>query len=261
MYAKTFKWMMALFVIIELASIMPVKAETIIYGNLYHNGHLGTTIAGGGDPSNGFPDFLDGTATNALTTKAWHFGLATNTALNGIAVKGVMGNLAGEITFTGSPSFFNAGAAPNWIGDPQQTAKNYISQPGAFKTDDFHMLVSVVPNQTYSIEILATQPFAPGGPPRNFSVLVGGVTYASEIEVPASLSYSAVYRFEASSATSILDITFAKGTLGGVFDPYPYINALAITPVPEPSAGVMLLGVILGFVAPVIRRRRTLAVR
>lgn len=65
-----------------------------------------------------------------------------------------------------------------------------------------------------------------------------------------------VYRFEVTAPVSnVISISFGAGPSGSGIDPTPYVNAMTVTQVPEPSA-LSLLAVGLGGVMALRRVRR-----
>ncbi len=117
--------------------------------------------------------------------------------------------------------------------------------------------MTVTPNQLYQVEVLSN----PIGYTNNRSlgVNVNGVSYATDIQVPAGPTStggnanSMVYEFTASSTTSTLDLSFIPGATN---DNNPFVTAIALTAVPEPSSLILCgLGAV-GLLVAARRRRK-----
>ena len=77
----------------------------------------------------------------------------------------------------------------------------------------------------------------------------------SEMCIRDSTRRPLVYRFEVIPSSGSINITFAGGAAisGANTDPTPYVNAVMVTQVPEPSSGALLVA---GLAALAVMRRR-----
>lgn len=126
--------------------------------------------------------------------------------------------------------------------------------------------ISATAGATYLVDLLFANQFSgstAGGnyyPYRTMDVEVGGLLYVDDLTLHGTESPDRrplVYRFEVTPSSTSIGITFKNG--GNVTDfatdPTPYVNAVMVTQVPEPSSGAMVL---LGMAAwAATRRRRT----
>lgn len=220
-----------------------LAAEVLSVGTATRNGSI----------TDGFPEFLKVGNTNA-TTRAWNLGgdpTATDVTLNGISLDGPDGGgydngltVSGGVTFSESTFVF--------VGDPQQTAKDNISNTGEFDETLWSVDITATPGATYTVELLSVAATAVAT--RTLDVTVDGVLFADNLFVPltaASAFYTVVYRFDVVADADGIDIAFSTGADEAK---EPYVNALAVTQqVPAPAAlpaGLALLGL------AAMRRRR-----
>jgi hypothetical protein len=91
-------------------------------------------------------------------------------------------------------------------------------------------------------------------------VKVGGLLYADDLTLYGTLTPDRrplVYRFEVTPSSNSIQITFASGAVvsGSPTDQTPYVNAMMVTQVPEPSALSLLATGLSGLA--MLRRRRS----
>ena len=122
--------------------------------------------------------------------------------------------------------------------------------------------ISATAGQKYLIDLLFANQFSGTGagyiPYRTMDVSVGGLLYADDLTLNGTQSPDRrplVYRFEVTPSSNSIQITFASGAVvsGSPTDQTPYVNAMTVTQVPEPSA-LSLLAVGIGGLALVRRR-------
>jgi hypothetical protein len=110
--------------------------------------------------------------------------------------------------------------------------------------------ISATAGATYLIDLLFANQFSGSGsgyvPYRIFDVSVGGLLYADDLTLYGTNEPTRrplVYRFEVTPSSGSIDITFASGALvaGVNTDTNPYVNAVMVTQVPEPSSGTLLV--------------------
>ena len=124
--------------------------------------------------------------------------------------------------------------------------------------------ISAISGQKYIVDLLFANQFSGSGsgyiPYRTMDVTVGSLLYADDLTLNGTQSPDRrplVYRFEVTPSSTSINIVLTNGALvtGSATDTNPYVNAVMVTQVPEPSA-LSLLAVGLGGLA-VMRRRRS----
>lgn len=122
--------------------------------------------------------------------------------------------------------------------------------------------ISAASGATYVVDLLFANQFSGSGasyhPYRVFDVSVGGLLYADDLTLYGTNEPTRrplVYRFEVTPSSGSINITFAGGAAisGANTDPTPYVNAIMVTQVPEPSSGALLVA---GLAALGLMRRR-----
>jgi len=110
--------------------------------------------------------------------------------------------------------------------------------------------ISATAGATYVVDLLFANQFSGSGagyyPYRVFDVSVGGLLYVDDLTLYGTQEPTRrplVYRFEVTPSSGSINITFAGGALisGANTDPTPYVNAIMVTQVPEPSTGALLV--------------------
>lgn len=235
--------------------------------------HIGTAIrqteTADGITYIGFPDFL--TTANG-TTRAWNFGgaAATDQTILGVAFDGPAGGYD-DLTVTGATA--TGKDILDWAGDPQRLAKNNIANTALQVTGaatSWSVKISATPGATYNVEVLSNM--ESGGVWRNFDIDVDGVKYADNFFVPAGVtsgggppdSYSAIYRFPVTADADGIDIVFSRGETASIagsggsveLQTRPYVTAMAVSAVPEPSAFALVAFVMLAAGALLCATRR-----
>jgi len=125
--------------------------------------------------------------------------------------------------------------------------------------------ISATAGQKYVVDLLFANQFSgttAGGnyyPYRTMDIEVGGLLYADDLTLYGTESPDRrplVYRFEVTPSSTSIGITLKNGAIvtGFTTDTNPYVNAVMVTQVPEPSA-LSLLAVGLGVLFR--RNRRT----
>jgi len=236
------------FAVLIAAAGTAIAVETI---------HVGEAIRTGGSQGGGvyigFPDFLKVEDTNA-TTRAWNLNGSDQT-LNSVSVIGTgsTNSGAGGLTIFNNPNSYASGFL-NWSGDPQQAAKNDISQRGRWTgaPSSWAVDITATPGQLYELQLLSNP--VGGGNNRSLDVLVDGVLFADDLWVPGDDPFSVVYKFPVTADADGIDITFAPGA---DYDANPWITAIGVTEataiVPEPSTLALAT---LGALALALTRRR-----
>ena len=124
--------------------------------------------------------------------------------------------------------------------------------------------ISATAGQKYLIDLLFANQFSETGagyiPYRTMDVSVGGLLYADDLTLNGTQSPDRrplVYRFEVTPSSNSIQITFASGAVvsGSPTDQTPYVNAMTVTQVPEPSALSLLATGLSGLA--MLRRRRS----
>jgi hypothetical protein len=122
--------------------------------------------------------------------------------------------------------------------------------------------ISAASGATYVVDLLFANQFSGSGasyhPYRVFDVSVGGLLYADDLTLYGTNEPTRrplIYRFEVIPSSGSINITFAGGAAisGANTDPTPYVNAIMVTQVPEPSSGALLVA---GLAALGLMRRR-----
>ena len=137
------------------------------------------------------------------------------------------------------------GGTLNWGGDPQVAAKNAISDSGIVGTS-WSMNIAATSGKTYQCELLSCWTGDNGLQSsyynRYFNIAVNGVSYVTDLSVSFEPDYATVYKFNATAGTNGITLAFTPGSNGasGVWgnppNYSPWVNAVAMTPTPEPSA-------------------------
>ena len=112
--------------------------------------------------------------------------------------------------------------------------------------------ISATAGVTYLVDLLFANQFSgstAGGnyyPYRTMDVEVGGLLYVDDLTLHGTESPDRrplVYRFEVTPSSTSIGITLKNGgnVPGFTTDPTPYVNAVMVTQVPEPSSGTLLV--------------------
>ena len=240
------RFMKKIFALLVLAGSL-ARAENVVVGQLIDD-----------------PDFLFssfGDQYTRGTTRGANFG-GSDVTWYGVAMSSTSG--ANGISWAGlvatgsqySYSSIYSGTSPG----TGATADN-LTNTGIYGGST-SIQISATAGATYLVDLLFANQFSGSGsgyvPYRIFDVRVGGLLYADELMLPGTNDPSRrplVYRFEVTPSSGSIDITFAGGVaIPGVnTDTTPYVNAVMVTQVPEPSSGVLLL---VGMAALLRRRNR-----
>lgn len=223
------------------------RAETVVVGELID------------DPGFLFSSFGDQYTRG--TTRGANFG-GSNVTWYGVAMSSTSG--ANGISWAGSVatgalygySSIYTGSSPGTAA----TADN-LTNTGIYGGST-SIEISATAGATYVVDLLFANQFSGSGagyhPYRVFDVSVGGLLYADDLTLYGTNEPTRrplVYRFEVTPASGSIDITFAGGAAisGANTDPTPYVNAVMVTQVPEPSSGALLVA---GLAALAVMRRR-----
>ena len=195
------------------------------------------------------------------TTRGANFGGST-VSWYGVSMSSTSG--ANGISWTGSVA---TGAQYGYSGiynsgSPGTAAEaNSLTNTGIYGGST-SISISAIAGQKYLIDLLFANQFSGDGagyiPYRTMDVKVGGLLYADDLTLYGTQSPDRrplVYRFEVTPSSNSIQITFASGAVvsGSPTDQTPYVNAMMVTQVPEPSV-LSLIAVGLGGL--VLRRRR-----
>ena len=198
------------------------------------------------------------------TTRGANFGGTGSVAWYGVNMSNVSGQ--NGITWSGvAVSHTNYNYSSFYSGSPGTVAAaNDLTNSGIHGNNT---TISIVANagQRYVVDLLFANHFSGEGatyyPYRTLDVSVGGLfLYADDLTLNGTQSDQRrplVYRFEVTPSRSSIDIVLTNGgnVPGSRTDTNPYVNAMTVTQVPEPSA-LSLLAIGLGGLA-MLRRRRS----
>jgi len=225
-----------------------IRAENIVVGTLIDDsGYL-------------FSSF--GNQYTLGTTRGANFGGST-VSWYGVNMSSTSG--ANGISWTGSVAtgaVYGFSGIYNSSSPGTAAAADSLTNTGIFGGST-SISISANAGQKYLIDLLFANQFSGTGadyiPYRTMDVSVGGLLYANDLTLNGTLSPDRrplVYRFEVTPSSNSIQITFAGGAVvsGSPTDQTPYVNAMMVTQVPEPSA-LSLLTVGLGGWAMMRRRR------
>jgi len=226
-----------------------IRAENIVVGTLIDDsGYL-------------FSSF--GNQYTLGTTRGANFGGST------VSWYGVnMSNVSGQngITWSGvAVSHTNYNYNSIYSGNPGTgAAANDLTNSG-IHGDNTTISITANAGQRYVVDLLFANHFSGEGatyfPYRTLDVSVGGLLYADDLTLNGTQSDQRrplLYRFEVTPSSSSINIVLTNGgnVSGSRTDTNPYVNAMTVTQVPEPSA-LSLFAVGLGGWAILRRRRRS----
>ena len=231
-----------------------VRAENIAVGTLID------------DPGFTFDSF--GNQRTLGTSRGANFGgtdvswngvnLSSTSGANGISWVAASGTVTNANLYSYGPNLANGtpGIYPA-TGLTTYTAADQLTNTGIYGAGT-SISISATSGQKYLIDLLFANALS-GTADRIFDVSVGGSLYADDLLLRPQSSGDRrplVYRFEVTAPVSnVINISFGAGPSGSGIDPTPYVNAMTVTQVPEPSA-LSLLAVGLGGVAALRRLRR-----
>ena len=197
------------------------------------------------------------------TTRGANFGGAGSVAWYGVNMSNVSGQ--NGITWSGVvASHTNYNYSSFYSGSPgTAAAANDLTNSGISGNNT---TISIIANagQRYVVDLLFANHFSGEGasyfPYRTLDVSVGGLLYVDDLTLNGTQSDQRrplVYRFEVTPSSSSINIVLTNGgnVPGSRTDTNPYVNAMTVTQVPEPSA-FSLLAIGLGGLT-VMRRRRS----
>ena len=213
-----------------------------------------------------YQGFVDNTTAE---TRAWSFfstrdhTFNTNGGASTITVEALTNTGAPDLTITNSEN----GGVPrtavlsgyDWsygYGGSDLGERNHLANDSGIWSQGGTLTINVpaavaTPGELHHVELLAVAGFTPV---RVFSVSANGTPFVTEWNVRegAADHWTALLEFDVAAGAEGISIAVSPGTEPGV-DINPFIHALSVTPVPEPSAA--LLGG-LGLLALAVRRRR-----
>lgn len=221
------------------------RAETVVVGQLID------------DPGFDFNSF--GNQYNAYVggvTRGANFFGTSSVTWNTIVMSNVNG--ANGISWTGSNTTTLNASSGNAPGTYNYTGYAGLAGTSAAADDLTNtglsgaptITISSVAGSRYVIDLL----FANAWNTRTLDVNVGGLLYLDDLVLDVSANRRPlVYRFEYVATGSTIPISLTGGAASGVSDTNPYVNAVTVTQVPEPSAGALLMA---GIAVLVVMRRR-----
>jgi hypothetical protein len=226
-----------------------IRAENIVIGTLIDDsGYLFSSFGN---------QYTLGTTRGANfggSTVSWYgVNMSSTSGANGISWTGSVATGA-QYGFSGIYNSSSPGTA---------AAADSLTNTGIFGGST-SISISATAGQKYLIDLLFANQFSGTGagyiPYRTMDVSVGGLLYADDLTLNGTQSPDRrplVYRFEVTPSSNSIQITFASGAVvsGSPTDQTPYVNAMTVTQVPEPSA-LSLLAIGLGGLA-MLRRRRS----
>ena len=224
-----------------------IRAENIVIGTLIDDsGYLFSSFGN---------QYTLGTTRGANfggSTVSWYgVNMSSASGANGISWTGSVATGA-QYGFSGIYNSSSPGTA---------AAADSLTNTGIFGGST-SISISATAGQKYLIDLLFANQFSGTGagyiPYRTMDVSVGGLLYADDLTLNGTQSPDRrplVYRFEVTPSSNSIQITFASGAVvsGSPTDQTPYVNAMTVTQVPEPSA-LSLLAVGIGGLALVRRR-------
>ena len=194
-----------------------------------------------------FRSFLDDTQVGS---RAWVLN-NSSTGLPPIQTGGILSSVTPiSISLTGAPDLTITGSLHaaitgfSWSGDPDQAARDTLTNGSGFYnpgTLSLNIPASIATTgQLYHVEVLSFAGFAID---RRFNVSANGTPFATNWTIIASApnNYNDVLEFDLAANASGITVNFSPGTDPGI-DPLPFIHAIAITPIPEPSSTLLLVG-------------------
>lgn len=220
------------------------RAETVVVGQLIDD--TGFYFNSFGDRYNAYVGGVTrGANFGGTSSVTWNTTLMSNVnGANGISWTGANTSAVTPTVAIGAFSYTGyAGLAGTSAAADDLTNTGIHSSPT--------ITISSTAGSRYVIDLL----FANSWNTRTLDVNVGGLLYLDDLVLDLSANRRPlVYRFEYVATGSSIPITLTAGS-STTIDNNPYVNAISVTQVPEPSAGALL---VVGMAAWVtIRRRRT----
>ena len=226
-----------------------IRAENIVIGTLIDDsGYLFSSFGN---------QYTLGTTRGANfggSTVSWYgVNMSSTSGANGISWTGSVATGA-QYGFSGIYNSSSPGTA---------AAADSLTNTGIFGGST-SISISATAGQKYLIDLLFANQFSETGagyiPYRTMDVSVGGLLYADDLTLNGTQSPDRrplVYRFEVTPSSNSIQITFASGAVvsGSPTDQTPYVNAMTVTQVPEPSALSLLATGLSGLA--MLRRRRS----
>ena len=196
------------------------------------------------------------------TTRGANFGGSGSVTWYGVNMSNVSGQ--NGITWSGVvASHNNYNYNSIYSGNPGTgAAANDLTNSG-ISGNNTTISITANAGQRYVVDLLFANHFSGVGadysPYRTLDVSVGGLLYADNLTLNGTESDQRrplLYRFEVTPSSSSINIVLTNGgnVPGSRTDTNPYVNAMIVTQVPEPSA-LSLLAVGLGGLAMMRRRR------
>ena len=224
------------------------RAETVVVGQLID------------DPGYLFSSFGDQYTRG--TTRGANFG-GSNVTWYGVAMSSTSG--ANGISWAGLVATgAQYGYSSIYTGSSPGTgaAADNLTNTGIYGGST-SIQISATAGATYLVDLLFANQFSGSGagyyPYRVFDVSVGGLLYVDDLTLYSTQEPTRrplVYRFEVTPSSTSIGITLKNGAIvtGFTTDTNPYVNAVMVTQVPEPSV-LSLFAVGLGVLFR--RNRRT----
>ncbi len=194
-----------------------------------------------------FRTFLDSTQPGS---RAWVLNNSSN-PLPPIQTGGLLSSLTPiSVSLTGAPDLTITGSLHagisgfSWSGDPDQAARDTLTNGSGFYnpgTISLNIPASIATTgQLYHVEVLSFAAFAAD---RRFNVSANGTPFATNWTIIANApnNYNDVLEFDLAANSSGITVNFSLGSDPGV-DTLPFVHAIAITPIPEPSSTLLLVG-------------------
>ena len=219
------------------------RAETVVVGQLID------------DPGFDFNSF--GNQYNAYVggvTRGANLAGTSSVIWNTIVMSHVNG--ANGISWTGNQT--SAVSPTAALGSYNYTGYSGLAGTSAAADDltntGIHALPTITISSTVGARYVIDLLFSNAWAARTFDVSVGGLLYLDDLVLDLSANRRPlVYRFEYVATGSSIPISFSPGSAAGVANVDPYVNAVTVTQVPEPSSGVLML---VGMAALLRRRNR-----
>ena len=208
-----------------------VRAETVVVGQLIDD--TGWYFNSFGDRYNVYVGGITrGANLGGTSSVTWNTTVMSNVnGANGISWTGANASAVSPTVVSGA---FNYTGYSGLAGT--DTAANDLTNTGIHLSPT--ITISSTVGARYVIDLLFANSFGP----RTFDVNVGGLLYLDDLALDLSANRRPlVYRFEYVATGSTIPITFTAGAAPGVSDTNPYVNAVSVTQVPEPSSGALLL--------------------
>ena len=207
------------------------RAETVVVGQLIDDS--GYYFNSFGDRYNVYVGGITrGANLGGTSSVTWNTTVMSNVnGANGISWTGANASAVSPTLQAGAFSYSGyAGLAGT------SAAADDLTNTGIHSTPT--ITISSTAGQRYVIDLLFANSFGP----RTFDVKVGGLLYLDDLALDLSANRRPlVYRFEYVATGSTIPITFTAGAAPGVSDTNPYVNAVSVTQVPEPSSGALLV--------------------